>query len=194
MPTQLKNVRTRIAPSPTGFPHIGTIYQVLFDFAFARAHNGKFICRIEDTDRVRLVEGSEEVIYDSLQWFGLNPDESPVVGGQFAPYRQSERLDIYKKYALELVEKKHAYYCFCTKERLEQLRADQQVKKIPPMYDKHCLKLSKTEIDEKLKDQVQYVIRLNVPLNRKVSFEDVIAGNIEFDSNVLDDQVLIKSD
>lgn len=194
MPTQLKNVRTRIAPSPTGFPHIGTVYQVLFDYAFAKQHGGKFICRIEDTDRVRLVEGSEEVIYDSLTWFGLTPDESPVVGGSFGPYKQSERLDIYKKYALELVDKKHAYYCFCTKDRLEKLRADQQAKKIPPMYDKHCLLLSPDEVEKNLNNNLPNVIRLDIPKDRKVSFEDLIAGKIEFDSSVLDDQVIIKSD
>ncbi|HLB60801.1 MAG TPA: glutamate--tRNA ligase [Patescibacteria group bacterium] len=187
-------VRTRIAPSPTGFPHIGTVYQVLFDYAYAKQHGGTFICRIEDTDRVRFVEGSEQVIYDSLAWFGLLPDESPSVGGPFGPYRQSERLAIYKKYAEELLEKKHAYYCFCTKERLEQLRGEQTKRKIPPMYDKHCLSLPKEEIDKKLKEHTPYVIRMDVPQNRKVVFDDMIVGKVAFESNVLDDQVLIKSD
>jgi len=187
-------VRTRIAPSPTGFPHIGTVYQVLFDYAYAKQHGGTFICRIEDTDRVRFVEGSEQVIYDSLAWFGLLPDESPSAGGPFGPYRQSERLAIYKKYAEELLEKKHSYYCFCTKERLEQLRGEQTKRKIPPMYDKHCLSLPKEEIDKKLKEHTPYVIRMDVPQNRKVVFDDMIVGKVAFESNVLDDQVLIKSD
>ncbi len=194
MTTQPKTVRTRIAPSPTGFPHIGTIYQVLFDYVYARKYDGKFICRIEDTDRARFVEGAEEVIFNSLDWFSLNPDESPKHGGPFAPYRQSERLDIYKKYALELVEKKHAYYCFCTKERLEQLKADQVARKIPPMYDKHCLKLSQDEINAKFSENTPHVIRMDIPRDRKVSFDDMIMGTIEFDSSVVDDQVIMKSD
>ncbi|MBI4136868.1 glutamate--tRNA ligase [Candidatus Roizmanbacteria bacterium] len=194
MTKQPNIVRTRIAPSPTGFPHIGTIYQVLFDYAFAKKHGGKFVCRIEDTDRARLVEGSEQVIYESLEWFGLNPDESPVKGGPYAPYRQSERLDTYKKYAEDLIKKGHAYYCFCTKERLGQLRAEQTKKKIPPMYDKHCVALSKELVEKNLKEHMPYVIRLNVPRDRKITFTDVIVGKIEFDSSVVDDQVLIKSD
>lgn len=187
-------VRTRIAPSPTGFPHIGTIYQVLFDYAFARKHNGSFICRIEDTDRARFVEGSEEVIYDSLSWFNLMPDESPVKEGSYGPYRQSERLPVYNKYALELVAKKHAYYCFCSKDRLEKLRAEQQAKKIPPMYDKHCLGLSEDNVAKKLASGDAYVIRLNVPSGRKIAFDDMVVGRVEFDSSVVDDQVLLKSD
>jgi glutamyl-tRNA synthetase len=194
MSNETKSVRTRIAPSPTGFPHIGTIYQVLFDYAFAKQHKGKFICRIEDTDRTRFVKGSEKVIYESFDWFGLAPDESPVAGGPFSPYRQSQRLDIYNKYALELVEKEHAYYCFCTKERLEQLRAEQTKNKIPPMYDKQCLSLSKEEINKKLRDKTPYVIRMNIPPDRKIKFTDMIMGEIEFDSSSVDDQILIKSD
>src|SRR3989344_5885015 len=179
-------VRTRIAPSPTGFPHIGTVYQVLFDYAYAKQHGGTFICRIEDTDRVRFVEGSEQVIYDSLAWFGLLPDESPSAGGPFGPYRQSERLAIYKKYAEELLEKKHAYYCFCTKERLEQLRGEQTKRKIPPMYDKHCLSLSKEAIDKKLKEHTSYVIRMDVPQNRKVVFDDMIGGKVAVDDHLME--------
>ena len=136
------NVRTRIAPSPTGYPHIGTVYQVLFDFAYAKKYDGKFILRIEDTDRVRFVVGAEDVIYAFLAWFNLIPDESPVHGGAFGPYRQSERLNIYSKYCNELIEKGHAYYCFCTKERLEQMRTEQAQKKQMPMYDKKCRNLS----------------------------------------------------
>lgn len=187
-------VRTRIAPSPTGFPHIGTIYQVLIDYAYARKHKGKFILRLEDTDRARFVEGAEEVIYSSLTWFGLEPDESPKIGGPFAPYRQSERLPMYKKYADELIAKGHAYYCFCTRERLEQMRKDQEAAHLPPMYDKTCLKLSKDEVKQKLDSGMAHVVRLHVPEHEKIAFDDIISGHIEFDSDVIDHQVILKSD
>lgn len=187
-------VRTRIAPSPTGFPHIGTIYQVLVDYAYARKFGGKFIMRLEDTDRARFVEGAEDVIYKSLTWFGLQPDESPKIGGPFAPYRQSERLPIYKKYVDELIQKGHAYYCFCTRERLEQMRKDQEANHQAPMYDKTCLKLTKEEIRNKLTTGGPYVIRMNVPEHQKIVFDDVISGHIEFDSDVIDHQVILKSD
>ncbi|HLL60379.1 MAG TPA: glutamate--tRNA ligase [Candidatus Nitrosocosmicus sp.] len=187
-------VRTRIAPSPTGFPHIGTIYQVLFDYAFAKKNNGHFIVRLEDTDRNRFVEGSEQVIYDSLRWFSLIPNESPEIGGPYAPYRQSERLDIYKKYADELIEKGHAYYCFCTRERLEEMRKEQMEKKVTLMYDKHCRNLSAEEIEKSLAEKSPYVVRMKIPENRKITFNDLIIGDIEFDSSSVDDQVILKSD
>jgi glutamyl-tRNA synthetase len=187
-------VRTRIAPSPTGFPHIGTIYQVLIDFAYAHKHHGKFILRLEDTDRARFVEGAEDVIYQSLTWFGLEPDESPKIGGPFAPYRQSERLPIYKKYAEELIAKGHAYYCFCTRERLEQMRENQEAAHKPPMYDKTCLKLSAKEVTEKLDSGIPHVVRLKVPEHETIAFDDIISGHIVFDSDVIDHQVLMKSD
>lgn len=187
-------VRTRIAPSPTGFPHIGTIYQAIFDFVFARKYNGQFIVRVEDTDRARLVEGAEEVIFKSLEWFGLTSDEDPIKGGPYAPYRQSERLEIYKKYALKLIEKNHAYYCFCTKERLDEVRAKEERERKPLMYDKHCLKLSSEEVQKKLAENLPYVIRMKIPENEKIKVVDALAGEIEFDSNLIDDQVIIKSD
>jgi len=187
-------IRTRIAPSPTGFPHIGTIYQVLFDYAFAKKNNGKFILRLEDTDRARFVEGAEEVIYKSLDWFGLSEDESTRKPGEYGPYRQSERLDIYKKYAEELIEKGHAYYCFCTKERLEAMREEQQKLKALPMYDKHCRNLPADEVKANLGKEISYVIRMKVPENRQVIFHDLIIGDIEFDSNTIDDQVILKAD
>jgi glutamyl-tRNA synthetase len=187
-------VRTRIAPSPTGFPHIGTIYQVLFDFVYARQQGGKFIMRIEDTDRSRFVDGAEEVIYNALEWFGLNADEDPKKGGPYAPYRQSERLELYKKYALELVKAGHAYYCFCTKERLEAMRLEQQSKKLITKYDKKCLNLSQEEIDENLKNNIPHVIRLKVPENETVSFRDMILGEVTFNTHDIEDQVLLKSD
>jgi glutamyl-tRNA synthetase len=134
-------VRTRIAPSPTGFPHIGTIYQALFNYAFAHRNKGVFLVRIEDTDRQRLVEGAEDKIFEAIDWFSLTENESPRKGGNFGPYRQSERLEIYHKYAEELIDKGRAYYCFCTKERLEALRASQAASKQPIMYDRQCRSL-----------------------------------------------------
>lgn len=187
-------VRTRIAPSPTGYPHIGTIYQAMFDFVFARKYKGKFIIRIEDTDRSRFVEDAEKVIFQSLAWFGLDADEDSIKGGGYGPYRQSERLELYKKYALQLVQQGNAYYCFCTKERLEELRTEQQKKKQAPMYDKKCLSLSKKEIEGNLSSETPHVIRLNVPKNQKITVSDAVVGNVTFDSNQVDDQVLIKSD
>lgn len=187
-------VRTRIAPSPTGFPHIGTIYQALFDFAFAKKYNGRFVVRIEDTDRERLVEGAEQKIYEALDWFGLTENESARKGGDFGPYRQSERLPLYKKYAAELVEKGDAYYCFCTKERLEEVRKIMQAEKRIPMYDKHCRNLAKNEVEEKLKNNDSHVIRLKVPENQKIVTVDEVRGKIEFDSSTVDDQVIIKAD
>ncbi len=189
-----KIVRTRIAPSPTGFPHIGTIYQVLIDYAYAKKYKGKFILRLEDTDRARFVPTAEEIIYSSLSWFGLNPDEDPKNGGPYAPYRQSERLSIYATYAQELLEKGHAYYCFCTRERLEEMRKNQEAQHLPPMYDQTCKKLSKDEVREKLSAGVAHVIRMNIPEHEKIIVKDIICGDIEFDSDVIDHQVIMKSD
>lgn len=188
------SVRTRIAPSPTGFPHIGTIYQVLIDFAYAKKFGGKFILRLEDTDRARFVPDAENVIYASLDWFGLNPDESPKKGGPYEPYRQSERLPIYAKYAEELLEKGHAYYCFCTRERLEQMRKDQEANHLPPMYDQTCRKLSQDEVKEKLSQGITHVVRMNIPPHEKIIVKDIVCGDIVFDSDVIDHQVIMKSD
>ncbi len=187
-------IRTRIAPSPTGFPHIGTIYQVLFDYAFAKKNNGKFILRLEDTDRVRHVEGAEEVIKKALEWFDLVPDESPWKGGPYKPYRQSERLDIYQKYAQELIKKNHAYYCFCTRERLDEMRKKQTADKQMPKYDRTCLRLTKEEVEDRLKKNIPRVVRMKVPDDTTVAFTNLIMGEIKFDSNILDDQVILKSD
>ncbi|OGG15137.1 glutamate--tRNA ligase [Candidatus Gottesmanbacteria bacterium RIFCSPHIGHO2_01_FULL_39_10] len=190
----MKVVRTRIAPSPTGEDlHIGNVYTALLNYIFARKSQGKFIVRIEDTDRTRLVKGAEEKILSSLQWFGLTPDESPKIGGPYAPYRQSERLDLYKKYALELVEKGHAFYCFCTPERLAKMREDQQKKGLPPMYDGHCKKLQTTNYKLQT-EKARYVIRLNVPDEGVTEFTDLIRGKISFENKLIDDQVLLKSD
>lgn len=187
-------IRTRAAISPTGYPHIGTIYQVLFDYAYAKKNNGKFVVRIEDTDQERTVNDAEKKVFEALDWFNLSEDESVRKGGPNAPYRQSDRLEIYQKYAKELVEKKQAYYCFCSKERLEEVRKKMQLEKKVPMYDKHCRNLSQTEIDHNLKEKKPFVIRLKVPENTKIIMNDELRGEIEFDSNGVDDQVLLKSD
>lgn len=187
-------VRTRIAPSPTGYPHIGTIYQALFDYVFAKKYDGQFIVRIEDTDRTRFVEGAEAVIFQALDWFGLIPDEDPLKGGVYGPYRSSERLDLYKKYAEILVENGHAYYCFCTKERLDQVRKDQEKKKVPSKYDRHCRNLTEVEIQENFENKTPFVIRMKVPEDRTIIVKDALAGEVSFDSNLIDDQVLLKSD
>lgn len=188
------NVRTRIAPSPTGDPHIGTIYQALFDYAYARKfkHNGQFIVRIEDTDQARYVAGAEAKILESIYWLGLKYDEGPDTGGPYFPYRQSERKELYHQYAQELISKKAAFYCFCTPERLTQLREEQQAKKQVPKYDRFCLNLTPAEISSKLKTE-KAVIRLLIP-EGETTFHDEIRGEIKFNNKDIDDQVLLKSD
>lgn len=188
------NIRTRIAPSPTGNPHIGTIYQALFDYAFAKKHHGHFIVRIEDTDRARLIQGAEEKIYQALDWFNLTEDESPRRGGSFGPYRQSERLNLYQKYARQLINTNHAYYCYCSKDRLEKIRQIQQAEKKMPMYDKHCRYLDQDEIGRNLAKKIPYIIRLKIPENTVIKFHDQIRGEISFSSKTIDDQVLLKAD
>lgn len=189
-----KEVRTRVAPSPTGFAHLGFIYQALFDFVFAHKYKGKFILRIEDTDRARFVEGAEEVLVDSLKWAKLEPDEGVEKGGAFGPYRQSEKLELYRKHAHELLDKGLAYRCFCTKERLEEMRKGQEIKKEAPRYDRTCLRLGEEEIAQKLKENTVFVIRMRIPDNQVIEFEDAIAGKIQIRSEQIDDQVILKSD
>lgn len=187
-------VRTRIAPSPTGYPHIGTMYQVLFDYAYAKKHDGKFIVRIEDTDRTRFVEDAEEKLFAALDYFGLSEDESPRKGGPFEPYRQSERLAIYQEYAKELVDNGHAYYCFCSKERLEEVRLKMQAAKQIPMYDKHCRDLPGEEVEKNLLKSLPCVIRMKIPHDATIVVKDEIRGDISFVSETIDDQVIMKSD
>ncbi len=187
-------VRTRIAPSPTGEDiHIGNLYTAYINWAFARKHNGQFIIRIEDTDRERYVEGAEQKILSTIKSYGLDYDESIDKPGTFAPYKQSERLDIYKKYSEELIEKGKAYYCICTKERLDAVRKEMIAKKIVPKYDKHCLTMQ-DEVKKKIANGEKYVVRLNVPKNHNVIFTDEIRGEIKINTDNIDDQVLIKSD
>lgn len=190
-----ENVRVRFAPSPTGYLHIGGLRTALYNYLFARHNNGKFILRIEDTDRNRFVEGAVENLISTLNWIGLNYDEGPDTEGEYGPYLQSHRLDIYKTYAKQLIENKKAYYCFCTPERLQGLREEQQRQKLPQAkYDKHCLNISVDEINQKLEGGVSHVIRLNVPAEQKVFFDDLVRKKVEFDTANIDDQVLIKSD
>ncbi|MCW9065466.1 MAG: glutamate--tRNA ligase [Ignavibacteriaceae bacterium] len=190
-----KSPRVRFAPSPTGYLHIGGLRTALYNFLFAKNQNGKLILRIEDTDRKRFVEGAIENLIDTLNWAGINFNEGPEMGGKFGSYLQSERLDIYKNLAGKLVSEGKAYYCFCTPERLDRLKEEQQKQKLPQAkYDKHCLQLSKSEIEEKLNSKTAFVIRLNVHPGQKIIFNDVIRKTVEFDTNNIDDQVLIKSD
>jgi len=179
------SVKTRIAPSPTGAPHVATAYIALFNWAFAKKNKGKFVLRIEDTDQGRLVKGSQEQIMESLKWLGLDWDEGPIL--------QSERLPIYRKYAEELVEKDKAYYCFCSSERLDQVRQEAQKKGLPPRYDGHCRSIPKEEAQKRATSE-KFVIRLKVPQTGQTSFQDLIRGEITFENNLLDDQILIKSD
>ncbi|SJZ97541.1 glutamyl-tRNA synthetase [Cetobacterium ceti] len=189
-----RKVRTRVAPSPTGDPHVGTAYIAMFNIAFAHANGGEFILRIEDTDQNRYTEGSEQMIFDALKWLDLNWAEGPDVGGECGPYRQSERFHIYGDYARQLVEKGEAYYCFCTQERLENLRERQKAMGKAPGYDGHCRSLTKEEIEAKLAAGEPYVIRLKMPYEGETVIKDRLRGDIVFENNKIDDQVLLKAD
>lgn len=192
---QLMNtVRTRFAPSPTGYLHVGGLRTALYAYLLAKKHGGQFLLRIEDTDQTRLVEGATQNIIHALQWAGIEFDEGPGKGGPCGPYVQSERLDIYKKHALELIEKGHAYHCFCSPERLDQIRATQMAHKLPPAYDKHCRNLSAATVAQKLASEPKSVIRMKIPLEGELTFSDLIRGPVTFGYKVVDDQVLIKSD
>lgn len=187
-------VRTRIAPSPTGIAHLGTAYTAMRNLAIAKQAGGQFIVRIEDTDRERYVEGAVQVIFDALNWLGLPYDEAPGVGGPYAPYTQSERLPIYQEQVKTLLENGTAYHCFCTKERLDQVRADQQSRKELPRYDKFCRHISLDEAKKRVENGEKYVIRLKVPETGVTICQDVVRGPIEFQNSGIDDQVLLKSD
>lgn len=187
-------VRTRFAPSPTGYLHLGGLRTALYTYLFTKKNNGVFILRIEDTDQERLVVGATEKIYKSLKLAGLNWDEGPDVGGPVGPYIQSERKDMYLPYAQQLVREGKAYYCFCTKEELAERRAAAEAEGKTWKYDKHCLHLSPEEIQAKLDAGVPYVIRQNIPESGEASFDDVLYGHISVDCSELDDNVLIKAD
>ncbi len=187
-------VRTRFAPSPTGYMHIGNLRTALYTYLIAKKNGGDFILRIEDTDRERYVEGAVEVIYNTLRQAGLKWDEGPDIGGDYGPYVQSERMGMFKEYALKLVENGNAYYCFCDKDRLDEVRKIQEASHIPPMYDRHCRDLSKEEVEEKLAAGIPYVIRQKMPLEGTTTFHDEIYGDITVENSTLDDQILIKTD
>jgi glutamyl-tRNA synthetase len=187
-------IRTRFAPSPTGYMHIGNLRSALYAYLFARKNEGAFLLRIEDTDQERYVEGAVEVIYDTLKSVGMDWDEGPDIGGDFGPYVQSERKALYLPYAERLIQTGHAYRCFCTKEELEERRAEASARGETFKYDKHCLHLSADEIQAKTDEGTPYVIRQNVPQEGSTTFHDLLFGSITVENNTLDDNVLIKAD
>ena len=188
------NVRTRVAPSPTGDPHVGTAYVALVNYAFAKHHGGEFILRVEDTDQARSTPESEQAILDSLHWFGVSWSEGPDVGGPHGPYRQSERTEIYQRHARELLERGHAFKCFCTPERLEEMREAQRAAKQPPHYDGLCLTYTQEEIARREEAGEPYVVRLKVPAHGACIFEDLLRGKITVEWKTVDMQVLLKAD
>lgn len=187
-------VRTRVAPSPTGDPHVGTAYIALFNLAFARQHNGQFILRIEDTDQTRSTPESEQAILDSLRWLGLSWDEGPDVGGDHGPYRQSERKDSYRAYAEQLIEAGHAFYCFATAEELDEMRKTQMANGETPRYDGRGLTLSEADVKAKLDAGEPYVIRMKIPTEGSCQIEDRLRGTIDIPWEQVDMQVLLKAD
>lgn len=206
-----KKVRVRFAPSPTGYLHVGGLRTALYNYLFAEKYKGVFALRIEDTDRTRYIEGAVESLIKSMEWAGLKWQEGAVIGGEkgsdsiqypgikeigeFGPYIQSERTEIYKKYAQQLVADGKAYYCFCEPQRLAEMRENQIKDKKAPMYDRHCLhSLSADQINEKLKEKCPATIRLKVPKDETIVFDDIVRGKVSFSTNTIDDQVLLKSD
>lgn len=186
-------IRLRFAPSPTGFLHVGNLRQVVFDYIIAKNLGGSLILRIEDTDQKREVPGAVEKLLDILAWMEIDFDEGPHCGGQYGPYIQSQRLDIYNEYVKQLLDSGAAYRCFCSAERLEEMRQRQQAEKLPPRYDRHCRDLSQAEIETKLKNGEKFVIRQRIPAEGKIVVVDELRGGIEFNLTDLDDHVLIKS-
>lgn len=187
-------VRTRFAPSPTGYLHVGGLRTALYAYLYAKQNNGQMVLRIEDTDQERKVEGAIDKIIEALDWAGLNPDEGPRAGGNYGPYIQSERIQYYTKYANQLLEKEHAYPCFCTKERLDELNRIQKMQNKPPGYDGKCRSIPKEEAEQRIKDGEPHVIRQKIPEDRDIVVNDIIRGKVSFDTNLLDDQILVKSD
>jgi glutamyl-tRNA synthetase len=187
-------VRTRIAPSPTGDPHVGTAYVALFNYALARQQGGQFVLRIEDTDRERSSPASEAMIFDALRWLGLEWDEGPDVGGPHGPYRQSERSAIYREHAAELVRRGAAYPCFCTRQRLDALREEQKAKKLNFGYDGACRALPREAAEARVAAGEAHVVRLAVPRTGAIVVSDLLRGEVRFDNAQVDDQVLLKSD
>lgn len=198
----MDKVRVRFAPSPTGFLHIGGLRTALYNYLFAKHNNGDFILRIEDTDRTRYVEGAIENLIQSLKWAGIEVDEGVILNeegkltekGQCGPYIQSNRLDIYKKYVDKLIESGHAYYCFCSKDRLDNLREEQRIKGQVPKYDGRCRSIPIEEAKRRIANGEEYVVRLKLPRNRFIKFHDLVRGDVTINTDEIDDQVLMKSD
>ncbi|MFA6422582.1 MAG: glutamate--tRNA ligase [Candidatus Buchananbacteria bacterium] len=197
-----KKIRTRYAPSPTGYFHVGGLRTALYAYLFAKQNNGTFFLRVEDTDQTREVQGAVDNLLKSLKMVGLDPEEGVLLDsdgkasekGDFGPYTQSQRLKIYQKYAQELIDKGLAYYCFCTSERLDEVRKTQEANKQPTRYDRHCRDLSVDEAKERIAKGEKHVIRMKIPDNEIIEFEDLIRGAVKFNSNEIDDQILMKSD
>lgn len=190
----MEAVRVRFAPSPTGHLHLGSARTALYDYLIARKTGGQFILRIEDTDRKRLVEGAEEEIYQGLKWLGIEWDEGPDIGGPYGPYKQSERKEIYQKYAEELIANDQAYYCFCTAERLSEIRQEQQKRKELAVYDGTCRRLSLEEAKERVAAGEKHVIRFKTPKTGTTTLTDLLRGEITTENRMLDDYILVKSD
>ena len=187
-------VRVRIAPSPTGEPHVGTAYIALFNYLFAKKHGGEFILRIEDTDATRSTPEFETKVLDALKWCGLKWSEGPDVGGPYGPYRQSDRKDLYKPYVEKIVDAGHGFRCFCTPERLEQMRAAQRAAGLPPKYDGHCLNLSAEEVSTRVAAGEPHVVRMKIPTEGTCKFHDGVYGDVEIPWDAVDMQVLLKAD
>ena len=202
VPMSESKIRVRFAPSPTGGLHLGGVRTVLYNYLFAKKAGGDFILRIEDTDQTRFVEGAEQYIMDTLEWCGLTPDESPTAGGAFGPYRQSERKDIYRQYADQLVQAGYAYYAFDSPEELDKMRAEHRTEQNPsPQYDQHLRKAMRNslslpghEVEKLLANGTPYVIRIKMPANEEIGFNDMIRGYISFNTSQVDDKVLLKAD
>ncbi|MGD0576610.1 MAG: glutamate--tRNA ligase [Candidatus Staskawiczbacteria bacterium] len=190
--TEIKKIRVRIAPSPTGPAHIGTARTALFNYLFAKKNNGKFVLRIEDTDKERSEQKWTDEIIGQLKWLGIEWDEGPDIGGEFGPYKQTQRLDIYKKYLEKLFEEQKIYYCFCSEEELESKRQEQMSRGLAPKYDGKCAHLSKEIVEKNLAEGKPSVIRFKIE-NKKVKFDDLIRGQVEFDAGLLGDVVIAKN-
>lgn len=188
----VRAVRTRIAPSPTGEPHIGNMYAALFCKAFAVQRQGRFVLRLEDTDRTRFVPAAVQQLPDALHWLGLDPDEGPQQGGPYGPYVQTERLPVYRQYAEDLVARGGGYHCFCTAERLEEMRREQERRKEPPRYDRRCLHLPAEERRRLLDAGMPSSIRLRIPDEGSVTWEDAVRGTVTFENRFLTDQILLR--
>lgn len=186
----MSTVRTRFAPSPTGFMHVGNLRTALYEYLVAKSQGGQFVLRIEDTDQERYVEGAEDVIYRTLEQVGLKHDEGPDCGGEYGPYVQSKRKDLYRPYAEQLVKDGKAYYCFCTKERLESLHDENGL----GGYDRHCRDLPQEEVQRLLEAGTPYVIRQKVPLEGSTTFQDAVFGEITIENSEIEDQILLKAD